>query len=214
MRLNQLNQRNAVATCASHARRIWSGVCAYPDASRLKTMWHMASYSLWLWSFLRIFAERLIITMGTIKNQILGFVGVFMVIWTILWLSIRLFSFPILRILLAFVIIALAVLVMSIISGRFNEQMKAILKWPLYTIWTSRSSASVTAFQLAFMKRRKTRTILTFLTLLLLTFTVLSFTSISTECVLIRSSDMSGLRGDTPEQARNLWRIQSSNMRQ
>ena len=30
------------------------------------------------------------------------------------------------------------------------------------------------------MKRRKTRTILTFLTLLLLTFTVLSFTSIST----------------------------------
>ena len=131
------------------------------------------------------FTERLIITAGTIKNQILGFVGVFMVIWTILWLVHPAFqlSNPFV-ILLAFVIIALAVLVMSIISGRFNEQMKKLRTEVavIHDTDVSRSSASVTAFQLGIsnMKRRKTRTILTFLTLLLLTFTVLSFTSIST----------------------------------
>ena len=132
------------------------------------------------------FTERLIITAGTIKNQILGFVGVFMVIWTILWLVHPAFqlSNPFV-ILLAFVIIALAVLVMSIISGRFNEQMKKLrieVAEFIHDTDVSRSSASVTAFQLGIsnMKRRKTRTILTFLTLLLLTFTVLSFTSIST----------------------------------
>ena len=131
------------------------------------------------------FTERLIVTAGTIKNQILGFVGVFMVIWTILWLVHPAFqlSNPFV-ILLAFVIIALAVLVMSIISGRFNEQMKKLRTEVavIHDTDVSRSSASVTAFQLGIsnMKRRKTRTILTFLTLLLLTFTVLSFTSIST----------------------------------
>lgn len=131
------------------------------------------------------FTERLIITAATIKNQILGFVGVFMAIWTVLWLVHPAFqlSNPFV-ILLAFVIIALAVLVMSIISGRFNEQMKKLRTEVavIHDTDVSRSSASVTAFQLGIsnMKRRKTRTILTFLTLLLLTFTVLSFTSIRT----------------------------------
>jgi hypothetical protein len=85
---------------------------------------------------------------------------------------------------LAFVIIALALLVMSIISGRFNEQMKKLRTEVavIHDTDVSRSSASMTAFQLGIsnMKRRKTRTVLTFLTLLLLTFTVLSFTSIRT----------------------------------
>ena len=87
-------------------------------------------------------------------------------------------------ILLAFIIIALAVLVMSIISGRFNEQMKKLRTEVavIHDTDVSRSSASLTAFELGIsnMKRRKTRTVLTFTTLLLLTFTVLSFTSIRT----------------------------------
>ncbi len=131
------------------------------------------------------FTERLIITASTIKNQILGFIGVFMTIWTVLWLVHPAFqlSNPFV-ILLAFIIIALAVLVISIISGRFNEQMKKLRTEVavIHDTDVSRSSASLTAFQLGIsnMKRRKTRTILTFLTLLLLTFTVLSFTSIRT----------------------------------
>ena len=131
------------------------------------------------------FTERLIFTAATIKNQIIGFVGIFLSIWIVLWLVHPAFqlSNPFV-ILLAFVIIALAVLVMSIISSRFNEQMKKLRTEVavIHDTDVSRSSASLTAFQLGIsnMKRRKTRTVLTFLTLLLLTFTVLSFTSIQT----------------------------------
>ncbi len=132
-----------------------------------------------------LFTERLIFTAATIKNQILGFTGVFLAIWIVLWLVHPAFqlSNPFV-ILLAFIIIALAILVMSIISSRFNEQMKKLRTEVavIHDTDVSRSSASLTAFQLGIsnMKRRKTRTVLTFLTLLLLTFTVLSFTSIQT----------------------------------
>ncbi len=131
------------------------------------------------------FTERLLITASTIKNQILGFVGVFIAIWIVLWLVHPAFqlSNPFV-ILLAFVILALAVMVMWLISGRFNEQMKKLRTEVavIYDTDVSRSSASLTAFQLGIsnMKRRKLRTALTFVTLLLLTFTVLSFTSIRT----------------------------------
>ena len=131
------------------------------------------------------FTERLLFTAATIRNQIIGFVGVFIAIWSVLWMVHPAFqlSNPFV-ILLAFVIIALAVLVMSIISGRFNEQMKKLRTEVavIHDTDVSRSSASLTAFQLGIsnMKRRKTRTVLTFTTLLLLTFTVLSFTSIRT----------------------------------
>ncbi len=129
------------------------------------------------------FAERLLITAATINNQIIGFVGLFLVIWVILWLVHPAFqlSNPFV-ILLAFVILALAVLVMWIISGRFNEQMRKLRTEVavIHDTDVSRSSASLAAFSLGIsnMKRRKLRTALTFATLLLLTFTVLSFTSI------------------------------------
>jgi hypothetical protein len=131
------------------------------------------------------FAERLLITAATIKNQILGFGCIFIVIWIVLSLVHPAFqlSNPFV-ILLAFVILALAVLVIWLISGRFNEQMKKLRTEVavIHDTDVSRSSASVTAFELGIsnMKRRKTRTVLTFTTLLLLTFTVLSFTSIRT----------------------------------
>ena len=131
------------------------------------------------------FAERLLITAATIKNQILGFGSIFIVIWIILSLVHPAFqlSNPFV-ILLAFVILALAVLVIWLISGRFNEQMKKLRTEVavIHDTDVSRSSASLTAFLLGIsnMKRRKVRTVLTFTTLLLLTFTVLSFTSIQT----------------------------------
>ena len=131
------------------------------------------------------FAERLLITAATIKNQIFGFAGIFIVIWIILSMVHPAFelSNPFV-ILLAFVILTLAVLVSWIIAGRFNEQMKKLRTEVavIHDTDVSRSSASFTAFLLGIsnMKRRKLRTALTFITLLLLTFTVLSFTSIQT----------------------------------
>jgi ABC-type antimicrobial peptide transport system permease subunit len=131
------------------------------------------------------FTERLIFSAATIRNQILGFAAVFSVIWMVLWLVHPAFqlSNPFV-ILLAFVILALAVLVMWIITGKFNEQMKKLRTEVavIHDTDVSRAGASLTAFQLGIsnMKRRKLRTVLTFFTLLLLTFTVLSFTSIQT----------------------------------
>jgi hypothetical protein len=131
------------------------------------------------------FAERLLITAATIQRQIMGFGAIFIVIWVILSIVHPAFelSNPFV-ILLAFIILVLAILVMWIISGRFNEQMKKLRTEVavIYDTDVSRSSASMTAFLLGIsnMKRRKLRTVLTFLTLLLLTFTVLSFTSIQT----------------------------------
>ncbi len=169
------------------------------------------------------FTERLIFTAATIRNQIIGFVGVFLAIWIVLWLVHPAFqlSNPFV-ILLAFIIIALAVLVMSIISGRFNEQMKKLRTEVavIHDTDVSRSSASLTAFQLGIsnMKRRKTRTMLTFTTLLLLTFTVLSFTSIRTglrfnqisrdneglyEGILIRSKAWNPMEDSVLEYARS-----------
>ena len=169
------------------------------------------------------FTERLIFSAATIRNQIIGFVGVFLVIWIVLWMVHPAFqlSNPFV-ILLAFIIIALAVLVMSIISGRFNEQMKKLRTEVavIHDTDVSRSSASVTAFELGIsnMKRRKTRTVLTFTTLLLLTFTVLSFTSIRTglrfnqisrdneglyEGILIRSKAWNPMEDSVLEYARS-----------
>lgn len=129
------------------------------------------------------FVERLVFTFSDIRLQIAGFGGVFVVIWMFLSQVHPAFelSNP-LVILLAFIIFALAIFVISIVAGRFNENIRRLRNAEvlLHDTDVGRVSASVAAFQLgiANMKRRKLRTWLTFLTLVLLTFTVLSFTSI------------------------------------
>ena len=129
------------------------------------------------------FTERLLITAADIRWQILGFAGIFVLIWMFLWQVHPAFelSNPFV-ILLAFVILALAIFVISIVFSRFSDNMKRLKQEEslLHDTDVGRVSASVAAFQLgiANMKRRRMRTALTFTTLLLLTFTVLSFTSI------------------------------------
>lgn len=129
------------------------------------------------------FIERLVFTFSDIRMQIGGFGGVFVIIWMFLSQVHPAFelSNPFV-ILLAFVIFALAIFVISIVAGRFNENIRRLRNAEvlLHDTDVGRVSASVAAFQLgiANMKRRKLRTWLTFVTLVLLTFTVLSFTSI------------------------------------
>lgn len=129
------------------------------------------------------FVERLVFTFSDIRWQIVGFGGVFVVIWMFLSQVHPAFelSNP-LVILLAFVILALAIFVISIVSSRFNENIRRLRSAEvlLHETDVGRISASMAAFHLgiANMKRRKLRTCLTFVTLVLLTFTVLSFTSI------------------------------------
>jgi len=129
------------------------------------------------------FTERLLITASDIRFQIAGFASVFLLIWMFLWQVHPAFelSNPFV-ILLAFVILALALFVISIVFSRFNDNMRQLKREEslVHETDVGRVSASVAAFQLgiANMKRRPLRTALTFTTLLLLTFTVLSFTSI------------------------------------
>lgn len=132
------------------------------------------------------FGERLIFTAVDIRWQIAGFAGIFMVIW--IFLSIVHPAFDLSNpfvILLAFVLLALASFVISLVFSRFNSQMRNLRTEAavIHDVDVGRISASLAAFQLgiANMKRRKLRTLLTFTTLVLLTFTVLSFSSIKSQ---------------------------------
>ena len=139
------------------------------------------------------FGERLLFAFPDIRKQIAGFAAIFAVIWVLLWLVHPAFqlSNPFV-VLLAFVILALAGLVIAIITSKFSQQMRKRQTETslVHETDVGRVSASYAAFTLGIsnMRRRKTRTALTFVTLLLLTFTVLSFTSIKTTLKFTRIS--------------------------
>jgi hypothetical protein len=132
------------------------------------------------------FMERLTFGFGDIKKQIAGASGIFLLIYVVMR-----FVHPAFRIsnapeviLLAFVVLTLSAIVLSIVSSKFQEQMEKMKqkRAKVYQADVGRLSASATAFSLGIsnMKRRKVRTALTCITLVLLTFTVLSFTSVKT----------------------------------
>ena len=130
--------------------------------------------------------ERLLFAAADIRRQLAGFGGLLLLIWIAISQVHPAFAIahP-LVILLAFAIMAMAAFVMAMISARFNSYMKAYQAREAHVHETdiSRASASYAAFMLGIsnMRRRKLRTGLTLLTLVLLTFTVLSFTSFNTQ---------------------------------
>jgi len=85
-------------------------------------------------------------------------------------------------VLLAFVMLALSCIVIALITGKFEEQLKQMNRQMsgVHKADIGRVSVALAAFNLGIsnMRRRKARTFLTCITLVLLTFTVLSFTSI------------------------------------
>jgi hypothetical protein len=130
------------------------------------------------------FAERLLIAASDIKWQIIGFFGIFMAVFLLIALVHPAFSitFTPVIILLAFIILALTMIVTGIIVQKFENQMREIRyeQTGIRTADVGRLSASGAAFSLgiANLRRRKVRTLLTCATLVLLTFTVLSCTSV------------------------------------
>ena len=129
------------------------------------------------------FAERLVFAFADIRKQIAGFFGFFFFVWFCLSVVHPAFSLanPAL-VLVAFLILALATFVLKLISSRFSAQMRALRTDAAVAHGTDigRGSAFYVAFMLGIsnMRRRKLRTSLTLLTVLLLTFTVMSFTSL------------------------------------
>ena len=130
--------------------------------------------------------ERLLFAAADIRRQLAGFGGLLLLIWIAISQVHPAFAIahP-LVILLAFAIMAMAAFVMAMISSRFNSYMKAYQAREAHVHETdiNRASAGYAAFMLGIsnMRRRKLRTGLTLLTLVLLTFTVLSFTSFNTQ---------------------------------
>ena len=169
-----------------NARSAWSFESrAYPDIRKTETdvVKGIIFYLALLLPF-SYFAERLVIAAREIRRQIAGWFGTFIVIFILIALVHPAFAitFTPAIIFLAFVILTLTGLVVAIIVGKFEEQMKQVKyeQTGVHTADVGRLSASSAAFSLGIsnMRRRKTRTALTCTTLILLTFTVLSFTSV------------------------------------
>ena len=132
------------------------------------------------------FTERLVFAFPNLRTQIVGFIGIFGAICLV-------FSFihPAFEITtnpwivpLAFIMVALSVLVITLVTMKFESQLKALqMKVSgVHRADIGRMSVAAAAFSLGIsnMRKRRARTVFTCLTLVLLTFTVLSFTSVKT----------------------------------
>ncbi len=128
------------------------------------------------------FGERLFFAAADIRRQLLGLAVLVLLIWMILSQVHPAFDIahP-LVIVLAFTIMAMAILVLWMVSARFNktaaEYRSRVAQ--VHKADVSRFGAAYVAFMLGIsnMRRRKLRTAMTLITLTLLTFSVLSFTS-------------------------------------
>ena len=132
------------------------------------------------------FMERLLFASPSVNKQILWTAVIFLVVFFFLSQvhpAFQITTTPII-ILIAFIVLALTVLVISIIIRKFEEQLEKIKQEgnKVYKADVGRLSASAAAFSLGIsnMRKRGGRTILTCATLVILTFTVISFTSVRT----------------------------------
>ena len=133
------------------------------------------------------FAERLLFAFPDVRKQLAGIGGFFMLIYFILHFihpAFRISKTPVI-ILDGFFTLAMGGLVIMIVLNKFNDQMAKIRQKTaaIHGADVARGSATMAAFVLGIsnMRRRKMRTALTCVTLILLTFTVMSFTSFDTE---------------------------------
>ena len=168
------------------------------------------------------FVERLLFGFPDVRKQIVGTGGCFLIIFIgirYVHPAFELAMTPFI-ILLAFIILALTVVVTSFLSGKFEAEIKR-LKQGVHFADVGRLSAISAALGLgiANMRRRPTRTALTCVTLILLTFTVLSFTSVTASIsnfarpygtgtpaymgMLIRQPDWGGLQEASVNSMRN-----------
>jgi hypothetical protein len=179
-----------------HSRAAWGYEArAYPSVEGTTTdITTGVLFFLFLLLPVSYFAERLLFGFPDVNRQILGFFGLFLVMFFILALVHPAFGVtsggPI--ILLAFITVALSVLVISMIRSRFEVELARLQQRPGQTARAdlNRTNAAKQAFLLgiANMRRRKVRTSLTIATLATLMFSVLSLTSIEPKLVVKRRS--------------------------
>ncbi|NQT20700.1 MAG: FtsX-like permease family protein, partial [Planctomycetes bacterium] len=136
-----------------------------------------------------VFAERLFFAFSDVRKKLFGIAGMFAAIYLVLSYvhpGFQLATTPVI-ILAGFFMIVLGAITIGILFSKFNTQM--VLMREKAGTWhredVNRSSAASAAFMLGIsnLRRRKVRTALTCITIVLLTFTVLSFTSFQTSVV-------------------------------
>jgi len=175
-----------------------------------------------------VFGERLVFTFSDIRKRLLGIAGMFAVIYVVLSRvhpGFELTTTPVI-ILSGFFMLVLGILTIGILLSKFNTQM-ALMREKTGT-WhrqdVNRSSAAGAAFMLGIsnLRRRKIRTLLTCITIVLLTFTVLSFTSFETSVapneiptdyhsaykgVLVRRRDWSAIEKHASNSLKDYFRL-------
>ncbi len=136
------------------------------------------------------FMERLLVGNQLLSKQLGCAVGIFVGSFILLRLihpAFEIVSNPAM-IFVAFVMGTLSLIVISFILGKFEASLKVVRQAQsgVHEVDIKRSSVAMAAFNLGVsnMRRRKARTILTTLTLVVMTFIVLSFTSIVQELSL------------------------------
>ena len=174
------------STFDSHARAGWGYECrAYPDVQKTaKDVVNGVLFYLALLLPFAYFCERLFFGFSTLTKQLIAAFGIFIVIFLAFWYFHPAFQITMnpLIVFIAFTMFALSVLVTVLVANKFEAQLKAMNRTVsgVHRIDIGRMNIAAAAFSLGIsnMRRRKARTILTCMTLILLTFTVLSFTSI------------------------------------
>ncbi|NIM05864.1 MAG: peptide ABC transporter permease, partial [Armatimonadetes bacterium] len=133
------------------------------------------------------FMERLILAAPDLKRQIMGMVVIFAItcaVFSRIHPAFRISSSPWI-VPLAFIMLALSVLVISLVLMKFEVLMRSLQRQlgGLHRADIGRLGVASAAFGLGIsnMRKRRARTIFTCITLVLLTFTVLSFTSVVTQ---------------------------------
>lgn len=136
--------------------------------------------------------ERLLIGAPNIYQQILGFVGFFIVAFLALYFTHPAFAIAAtpLVIFLGFAIVLLSSFVIAIVMQKFEAELKELqgLAGTVHSADVSRISTIVAAMQMGIssMRRRPVRTALTGITIILLTYTILTFASFGNSLGTIR----------------------------
>ncbi len=171
----------------AYSRQAWANEArVYPQAQQTANdVVQGVIFYLFLLIPFAYFLERLLFGFSDLKRQLIAAFGIFLVIFFVFSQIHPAFSIGAVNpliILIAFVMLALSVIVSLLVWGKFEEQLKQFNKSVsgVHKADVGKASIAFAAFALGIsnMRRRKERTLLTCLTLVLLTFTVLSFTSI------------------------------------
>lgn len=136
--------------------------------------------------------ERLVLNSGTIRGRITGMIGIFTVSFTVLAFIHPAFRFTLtpMLVLIAFIILALAVAVSALILGKFDalllERKHALAGLHEDTVAVGNVTARALDLGIANIRRRPQRAFMTGATIVLVMFTLLSFTSILPEVGITR----------------------------